>query len=71
MLKKNILITGGCGFIGSNFIFRLLSLKYNIIIIDNFSTGYIENLYELKKKSKNKKVKIHFFNLNLRKKKKN
>ena len=60
MLKKNILITGGCGFIGSNFIFRLLNLKYNIIIIDNFSTGYIENLYELKKNQKRKKVKFIF-----------
>ena len=40
--------------------FRLLNLKYNIIIIDNFSTGYIENLYELKKKSKKKKGEIYF-----------
>ena len=70
MLKKNILITGGCGFIGSNFIYRLLNLKHNIIIIDNFSTGYIENLNELKKKSKKKNIKIYFFNFNLRKKKK-
>ena len=69
MLKKNILITGGCGFIGSNFVNRLLNSKYNIIIIDNFSTGYIENLKELKKYSKKKNIKISFFKFNLNKKK--
>ena len=70
MLKKNILITGGCGFIGSNFVNRLLNSKYNIIIIDNFSTGYIENLQELTKYSKKKNIKIYFFKFNLNKKKK-
>ena len=70
MLKKNILVTGGCGFIGSNFVNKLLNFKHNIIIIDNFSTGYIENLKELKKNSKKKNVKIYFFKFNLNEKKK-
>ena len=70
MLNKNILVTGGCGFIGSNFVNKLLNFKHNIIIIDNFSTGYIENLKELKKNSKKKNVKIYFFKFNLNEKKK-
>ena len=57
MKKKleNILITGGCGFIGSNFINKILYKDYNIVIIDNLSSGFIENLNYLKKKFKNKK----------------
>ena len=36
MEKINLLVTGGCGFIGSNFINHILtkSEKYNIINID-------------------------------------
>ena len=33
--KKYILVTGGCGFIGSNFVNKLIDYKKNIIIIDN------------------------------------
>ena len=38
--KKNILITGGAGFIGFSLIKSLEKSKLNIIVIDNFSTGY-------------------------------
>ena len=34
---KNILITGGAGFIGSNLTIKLVSLGYNITILDNLS----------------------------------
>ena len=34
---KNILITGGAGFIGSSLADKLLSEDKNIICIDNFS----------------------------------
>ena len=30
MLKKNILVTGGCGFIGSNFVYKLLDFSRQI-----------------------------------------
>ena len=33
--KNTILVTGGCGFIGSNFVKELLDYNYNVIIIDN------------------------------------
>lgn len=38
------LITGGAGFIGSNIAKEGLALGYEIRILDNLSTGYIENL---------------------------
>ena len=44
------IVTGGAGFIGSNLVEALLSLKYEIIIIDNFSTGRLENIKEFKSK---------------------
>ncbi|MEE0935224.1 MAG: GDP-mannose 4,6-dehydratase [Methanobrevibacter sp.] len=43
MKNKNILITGGFGFIGSHITEELLD-KNNILIIDNLSTGNINNL---------------------------
>ena len=43
-MKKNILISGVCGFIGSNLAEYLINKKYNVIGIDNFSTGLIENI---------------------------
>ena len=43
-MKKNIIVTGGAGFVGSNMILLLLNkTKYNIISIDNYSTGSVKN----------------------------
>ncbi|WP_175622861.1 SDR family oxidoreductase [Chryseobacterium schmidteae] len=41
---KNILVTGGAGFIGSNLVEKLLELEANVLCLDNFSTGRIDNL---------------------------
>lgn len=41
---KKILVTGGAGFIGSHIVDRLLSYKYEVTVIDNLSTGKLENL---------------------------
>lgn len=35
---KNILITGGAGFIGSNIALKLISKGYNVTVLDNLST---------------------------------
>lgn len=43
--KKNILVIGGAGFIGSNFIERLLE-NHKIICIDNFITGNTSNIQD-------------------------
>lgn len=40
---KNILVTGGAGFIGSHLCERLKDLDYNVISLDNYSTGTVAN----------------------------
>tara|TARA_R110002012_G_C11634145_1_gene610043 strand:- start:872 stop:1738 length:867 start_codon:yes stop_codon:yes gene_type:complete len=40
---KKILVTGGAGFIGTNLIKRLLAEGYEVISLDNYSTGKEEN----------------------------
>ncbi|MBV6397376.1 MAG: CDP-paratose 2-epimerase [Anaerolineales bacterium] len=38
-MSKNYLITGGAGFIGSNYVHKLLSRNESVTILDNFSRG--------------------------------
>ena len=38
------LVTGGAGFIGSNLVERLVALGRRVRVLDNFSTGRVENL---------------------------
>jgi UDP-glucose 4-epimerase len=40
---KNILVTGGAGFIGSNLIKKLIEKGYDVTSLDNYSTGTNEN----------------------------
>jgi UDP-glucose 4-epimerase len=43
----NILVTGGCGFIGSNLVDLLLENENNnVVVIDNLDTGKVENCNE-------------------------
>jgi UDP-glucose 4-epimerase len=44
------LITGGAGFIGSNLARKLVAQGADVVILDNFSTGKVENLDDLKDK---------------------
>ena len=46
--SKNILVTGGAGFIGSNLCEELINLGANVTCLDNFSTGFRENLDAIK-----------------------
>ncbi|MCM3068382.1 SDR family oxidoreductase [Priestia flexa] len=39
-----VLVTGGAGFIGSNIVDRLIEQSFEVVIIDNLSTGREENL---------------------------
>jgi UDP-glucose 4-epimerase len=42
------LITGGAGFIGSHLCDRLLDLGHDVLVLDNLSTGSIDNIAHLK-----------------------
>lgn|SRR3990167_2334007 len=39
-----ILVTGGAGFIGSHIVDNLVSNGHDVVVIDDFSNGYIQNL---------------------------
>jgi len=41
---KTCLVTGGCGFIGSNLAKRLNTAGWSVDIVDDMSNGYLENL---------------------------
>jgi nucleoside-diphosphate-sugar epimerase len=53
--RKHILVTGGAGFIGSHLVERLLADGKTVVIIDDFSTGNLENLRSF---GKNPRLKI-------------
>ena len=44
MIYKRALVTGGAGFIGSHLSGRLIRRGLKVAVIDNLSTGKIENL---------------------------
>ena len=43
---KTILVAGGCGFIGSNLVDKLINLGHEVTIFDNLSSGIVENINE-------------------------
>jgi UDP-glucose 4-epimerase len=47
MKNKKIVVTGGAGFIGSNLAQHLSNEKNHVVIIDNLSTGHLENIQDL------------------------
>ena len=42
--NKRVLVTGGCGFIGSHIVDKLLQVGAEVIVLDNLITGSEENL---------------------------
>ena len=44
---KTVLVTGGCGFLGSNLCRRLIREKNRVICVDDTYTGRMENIADL------------------------
>lgn len=43
-VDKTFIVTGGCGFIGSHMVDKLIELGHKVIVLDNLLSGNIENL---------------------------
>lgn len=41
---QKVVVTGGAGFIGSNMVDRLINEKKEVLVLDNLSTGKLENI---------------------------
>ena len=66
MKKKNVVVTGGLGFIGSNLIGLLIEQNYNVINIDKVS--YSSNFYNIKKYKNDKNYQFFKCDINNQKK---
>jgi len=44
MARSKILVTGGAGFIGSNLVDKLIEEDYEVVVVDNLTTGKKDNL---------------------------
>lgn len=51
-MSRHILVTGGAGFIGSHLVERLLADGKAVAVIDDCSTGSLENLHAVKENSR-------------------
>ncbi len=66
---KTALVTGGAGFIGSHIVDRLLKENFNVVVIDDLSTGFKENIYNknlmfVEGDIRNKETVEHVFSVN-------
>jgi len=61
---EKVAVTGGAGFIGSHLVEALIQRGYDVIIIDNFSTGRIENIQNLLQSNRVRIVETDISNVN-------
>lgn len=54
--SQRVVVTGGAGFIGSHLVERLLEDGHEVRVVDNFSTGRMENLDDVKD---NRRLTVH------------
>jgi len=50
--EKKVLVTGGAGFIGSHIVDRLVDLGADVVVLDDLSSGKLENLSQSQEKIK-------------------
>ncbi|MCX6697418.1 MAG: SDR family NAD(P)-dependent oxidoreductase, partial [Methanoregula sp.] len=48
-MMKKVIVTGGAGFIGSHLAEALVIKGYHVVILDNFSTGRMDNIKNFEK----------------------
>jgi UDP-glucose 4-epimerase len=58
-MKRKILVTGGAGYIGSIATYLLLKKGYEVVVLDNFSTGYEAPLKFFQKEFGKKKFRYY------------
>lgn len=66
--RKNILLTGGCGYIGSHTALSLLNAGYNLTIVDNLVNSSLESTKRVKNLANieaNDGERIRFFNADI------
>jgi UDP-glucose 4-epimerase len=55
-----LLVTGGCGFIGSHFVDYVVKMNHEVVVVDNLSSGSNKNL-----ESANKSGKVQFHHVDI------
>jgi UDP-glucose 4-epimerase len=48
-MKQKILVTGGCGYIGSHTVVELIENNFEVLIIDDFSNSNKETISNIQK----------------------
>jgi len=59
-IDKNVVVTGGASFIGSHLVDKLVTLGANVAVVDDLSSGNLENLSGVKNKFKFIKKDLEF-----------
>ena len=61
----NVLVTGGCGFIGSNLTRSLIKKGWQVDVVDDMSNGHLELLEDIKMRVIPVDLLDHFYEKNL------